>query len=249
MRAVSLDHNMLAADLVWLEAVNYFGGRDGAEHRYVRLAGLLDVATTLDPEFREAYLFGGLALSSAFGGLEEADNLLIKGQHRFLQDWRFPFYLGFNALIFRDDMARAARFFNEAAVIKGSPGFLVGLGPRLQMASGDCEQSLKMLDDMQAGSTDQLLLTRVQQRRDHIIWECNFQIIEKASQDYTSKHGSAAPSLGSLIQAGLLPTGGLLDPYGGQWSIAGDGTVVSSTARTRLRLRLPREMIDRIKQW
>ena len=63
----------LVADVYWMRAVVYYGGkrRASAKHRPLRrtstqLYPLLDLVTSLDPYFRVAYRFGAIFLTEAY---------------------------------------------------------------------------------------------------------------------------------------------------------------------------------------
>ncbi|MFH1812276.1 MAG: hypothetical protein ABIJ09_26295 [Pseudomonadota bacterium] len=246
--ALTLGHRWLSADLAWLDATSYYGGKEGAEVRYARLASTLDRVVTLDPHFRSAYLFGGLALTTSLEGVEAADVLLERGAQRFTRDWRFPFYLGFNAMVYREDLPRAARYFMAAASLPDCPPYLQALATSIAASTGNCVQSLQWLAQLQAQAHDPMVRDRLDERRRHIVWECNYQLLEAASASYAQRLGHAPASLSVLVEQGVLP-GLPEDPYGGRWGLDGDGKVTSSTRRKRLRVHLPASAVEELKQW
>jgi len=242
----TLGHRTMAADLAWLDALQYFGDVQNAKYSYSRLDGILDAVVALDPDFRYAYLFGGLALSSTLGGVEAADELLARGMVRFPDEWRFPFYIGVNAFFYLEDPSRAAEYIGAAAKLSGAPVYLAQLAVKLHSSARECDRSLQLIDELQRGSDDPLMLQRLEERRLHTIWECNFQLLEAAVAGYQANHGAAPSDLDTLIRAGVLP-GLPPDPYGGQWGISSDGAVTSTTKRKRLRVSLPKGMQEQFK--
>ena len=62
-KALTLGFSNLAADVLWVRAVSYFGGHILTDTEYPWLYRILVQVTTLDPPFMYPYLFGGMALA------------------------------------------------------------------------------------------------------------------------------------------------------------------------------------------
>ena len=63
IKTLSLGHNGLLADIYWMRAVQYYGGkRLKNEKRFDLLAPLIGIATTLDPQLIHAYRFCAIFL-------------------------------------------------------------------------------------------------------------------------------------------------------------------------------------------
>ena len=71
----SLGYREVAADWVWFQAVQYFGGYAKNEHDLAYFNGLIDIVTDLDPHFDFAYIFGAVVMSQDMGDLERVDTL------------------------------------------------------------------------------------------------------------------------------------------------------------------------------
>ena len=138
----------MASDMYWIKTVLYFGrtsgelggggppvGReiwqsaksDSPEHTpreipsYRLLSDMLNTVVTLDPYFSYPYIFGGLFLSLGGGLVDDAIELLKRGRPLFPEDWRFPFYLGYNYFFFKYDGVAALGEFIQAAAMPGRP--------------------------------------------------------------------------------------------------------------------------------
>src|SRR5574341_157614 len=57
-RLLAFGYEHLAADLMWIRTVQYFGKHLETDGRYPRLLALLEVTVGLDPHFVEAYRYG-----------------------------------------------------------------------------------------------------------------------------------------------------------------------------------------------
>jgi hypothetical protein len=244
---LALGDRTLAADLIWIEAVQYFGGAEGGKYRHALLAAMLDSVVDFDPDFRYAYVFGGLALTSTLAGVDSADALLERGSKRFPDDWRFPYYIGINALIYLEDNVRAAEYFGRAAQLPDSPQHLGLLATRLLAQAGECAGSLQLLEALLRNSKDQLEIQRLTDRRNHVIWECGFQTLESAAKTFAEHKGRPPRSIDELVKDGLLQLGLPPDPFGGTWRIDKDGKVESSTPRRRLWRRQTPGLFEQIK--
>ncbi|MBN2360438.1 MAG: hypothetical protein JXR83_13370 [Deltaproteobacteria bacterium] len=246
---LALGDRTLAADLVWIDAVQYFGGTEGSKYRYALLSAMLNTVIEFDPAFRYAYKFGGMALTTTLDGVEAADALLELGHQRFADDWVFLAYIGFNAMLYREDYLRAAEFFGRAAKYPDAPAYVEMLATRLAVEAGDCKRSLHLIDALLQIRQDKLLRQRLLDRRDYVIWECNFQLIEEAAKLFAERNGRPARALDELVAAGLLAGGVPPHPYGGRYLIDGNGKVASDPPRKRLRLKLNQQAVEQLKRW
>ncbi|MGE3191641.1 MAG: hypothetical protein AB7N90_18295, partial [Vicinamibacterales bacterium] len=101
-RPLALGFDELAADVYWMRAVVYYGGKRLSAARggnYDLLYPLLDLATTLDPRFKVAYRFGAIFLTEAYpngpGRPDLAIALLTRALERNPGDWTYMQDIGF----------------------------------------------------------------------------------------------------------------------------------------------------------
>src|SRR5688500_11342017 len=85
-KRLALEYDALAADIYWIRAVLHYGGDrldDPGRGRYDLLFPLLDLTTSLDPQFQIAYRFGAVFLAEpppgGPGRIDLARALLHKG--------------------------------------------------------------------------------------------------------------------------------------------------------------------------
>ena len=99
-KRLALGFDTVVSDVYWIRAVIYYGGRRRAETRrsYDELFPLLDLVTSLDPQFKVAYRFGALFLSEpppgGPGRPDQAIALLERGVERD-GDWEYYEDIGF----------------------------------------------------------------------------------------------------------------------------------------------------------
>ena len=154
-KALTLGFSNLAADVLWVRAVSYFGGHILTDREYPWLYHILVQVTTLDPPFMYPYLFGGMALSLKPETGSESIAMLTRGMTNYPGDWRYPFYIGFNAFYNQRDPERAAGLMRYAASLPGSPEYLPRLAASLLAESGGVEAAVRFLETMAEGTRDE----------------------------------------------------------------------------------------------
>lgn len=134
------------ADLYYLQMVQYYGEHIAGDKRLDSLPAMAELVTSLSPHFTRAYLFSAFALIDA-GRVDVAYELLQKGFEENPDDWHFPAYLGFFAYRYgvgeEKDLA-AARWYQQASEIPGSPDYLARLAAVLAAKGGDDEKAVLM---------------------------------------------------------------------------------------------------------
>jgi hypothetical protein len=91
MKYMTLRYDGVAADFLWLRAIQSFGGRGMTNRDWVPLYNLFDAITELDPYFEAAYTFGNLVIGDEGGHQREGLRLLDKGTERAYRRYRPPF--------------------------------------------------------------------------------------------------------------------------------------------------------------
>lgn len=142
IRALPSGLRRLAADAVWLRAVQHYGTRRRADASdYPLLAPLTTLALRFDPELRAAAVDGALLLAEPppLGAAEpeRAEALLEAWTRRRQSDWRAVLLLGLIREWHRGDPAAAAATFRAAAGRPGAPDYLLALAARSGVAAGD----------------------------------------------------------------------------------------------------------------
>jgi hypothetical protein len=144
MKRLALSFDALVADVYWIRAVQYFG-RTRLERRagktYDELYPLLDITTTLDPQFNIAYRFGAVFLAEAYpdgpGQPAAAIALLRKGFAANPTRWQYLQDIGFVYYWWLRDYGSAARWFQRAAMVPGAPEWLASLAAVTLTKGGD----------------------------------------------------------------------------------------------------------------
>ncbi len=126
LRQAALGEATAWADLLWLRAVQYYGERRQVDNDFRQMAHVFEIITTLDPRFRNAYVFGGTSLCQEGRQFEAGVALLEKGMRHNPREWVYPFELGFVHYVGRAenrDLTRATFDFAQAARQPGAPDY------------------------------------------------------------------------------------------------------------------------------
>jgi len=111
----SLGYKEMVADLVWFNAVQYYGGYRQAHHDLAYFEGLINIVTDLDPHFTFPYVFGAAVMSQDLERPDRAVALLKKGMVQNPTNGEFPFEIGFVSYIDAHDNKTAAHYFELAS--------------------------------------------------------------------------------------------------------------------------------------
>ena len=154
----------LAADLLWIKAIGYFGSHYLTDKSYQWLYHILDLTTTLDPYFRYPYEFGGVILAIEREDVTQSNRLLKKGMLHHPDYWRFPFLVGFNTFFYLKNPEIAARYISRAAALPGRPAYLPKLAASLYMYTGQRETAIRFLNQMYESIEDSRLKENILQK-------------------------------------------------------------------------------------
>lgn len=152
IRQASLGYREMAADIVWFQAVQYYGGYRKAYHDLAYFHGLIDIVTDLDPYFVFPYRFGAAVLASDMGSLDDGITLLKKGMVHNPTRWEFPFEIGFLSYIGSADHEMAARYFELAARLPGGGDRARRFAAFVYSRSGHTENSIRMWEELKETS-------------------------------------------------------------------------------------------------
>ena len=117
----SLSYNQLAADLVWFSAVQYYGEYRKGDHSLAYFEGLIDIVTTLDPNFIFAWVFGAWVMSEDLGDFDRGTDILRRGMAKNPTSWELPFEIGFLHFANRVDYQIASRYLELASRMPNAP--------------------------------------------------------------------------------------------------------------------------------
>ena len=225
---LALSYDALLSDLYWIRAIQYYGGTRLAEHAgksYDLLYPLLDLTTSLDPDFNIAYEFGAFFLSEKKpGGPGRSDlaiRLLEKGIAARPDRWQYPYDVGF--VHYRDgDYAEAASWFTRAAETPGAQKegeradvWLRPLAASTLAAGGDTTSSRVLYQQLLKADAAWLRADAARRLKQLDAIDA-IAYLEHLTAEYERRFGDPPPTWDDLVRAGALKRAPL-DPEGYQY--------------------------------
>ena len=236
LRLASLGYRELAADLLWLQAIQVMGERKLSAEAGHWLYDALDRITTLDPKFVRAYEAGGHALCTLVVLPEQSIRLLEKGVQHNPQEWKLPFLLGINYYFELADDEKSAEAMAKAAHLPGAPESLARLAAKLFVSAKSPQQAVDLLAKVYEETSDENVRKMLEIRLKESIVERDLQIMEEAISRYQANRSRRPERLENLVGPGLLrelPR----EPFGGRYLYEpSTGTVRSSEVAERMRI-------------
>jgi hypothetical protein len=221
-RRLSLGYSALAADLYWIRAIQYYGdhklvldgkpesadtGADRPHEGYPLLYPLLNLTTSLDPQFNIAYRFGAIFLAEPYpGGAGRPDlaiALLQKGLAARPDKWEYMEDIGFVNYWWRHDYRAAAEWFDRASKVDGAPWFLRSLAATTLAEGGDRRSSRTMWQAIRE-TADVEWLRKDAERRLMQLDAMDFIGQVQAAVDRARDAGVPPESWEQLVRAGAL---------------------------------------------
>jgi hypothetical protein len=211
MQRLALNYDALAADVYWVRAVQYYGDTrlsKDTNKNYNLLYPLLDITTTLDPDFRIAYRFGAILLSEGYPGgagqPDEAIALLEKGMKHAPERWEYPYDAGFVEYWWKQDYPAASAWLIKASKVPGAPNWLPTVAASM-LAEGGSRADARQLWTQIGENADQEWLRRAAQRGiAQINAEEAIEALHKVVDRFQQATGQLPQGWPDLIRAGLI---------------------------------------------
>lgn len=228
-RPALLGYDALAADVVWLQAIQLIADRGRARQSMEGLYDFLDAVTELDPRYAHVYELGATALVAMDRRPDEAVRLLEKGYRALPGDWHVPYLLAYTYLFYYQDHASAARYLEDAAERVGRPTYMTRLAARLHSQAGSPEAALSFLEGMRRQTPDPAVRAEIEQRMREVVVDRDLKAIAAAVERYRAARRRVPETVGELVRAGLLPAEPV-EPFGGAYRVDPATGAVSSTS-------------------
>jgi hypothetical protein len=223
LKVLSFGYDRLVADLLWLQVIQYYGGKLLAKDTSMpNLWPFFDAVTTLDPDFDEAYFFGSYLLADDLDRPDLALNLLDRGRrHRLAaagsdgaatperlagtEAWRYPYQMAFVHYFYRQDKAEASRFFRMAADLPGAPPICLRLAAALSEQTGERETARRMWALVYQSATDSYTRTRAERNLLRLKIEEDVETLRRTVVAFHGQNQRWPESLAELVELEWLP--------------------------------------------
>lgn len=229
LKRASLGYTGLLADIYWMRAVQYYGGKHQKDSmEYKALAPLLDITTTLDPNLEIAYEYGATFLQqpppSGAGDTDAAIALTRKGIRNLPQEWHLYVTLGFIQYLGQHDYAAAAKTFEQGAQKTSARTWLRLMAAKMLTDAGSLQTARYMWQNILNDATDKRLKENAELHLACLAVDEEVPKLEAIIGQFRTRFGRNPPSWQELISVGAL-RGVPLDPTGASYVLAKDGKV------------------------
>lgn len=215
-----LTFDAVASDVYWMRAIQHYGRdrrssrRDG---RFEQLQPLLDLTTTLDPQFSIAYRFGAIFLAmeppNGPGRTDQAIALLEKGLRYQPDRWQYAHDIGFVHYWYTGDFQAAARWFSRAAAMPGAPEWVEQVAAVTLVEGGDRAGAKRLLVEMLSTVDETYVRAAAERSLAQLQALDAIDQIAPLVERYQAATGRLPGEWRDLIRARLLP-GVPIDPTG-----------------------------------
>ncbi len=178
LRAMALGHHELAADLVFVRAVIYFGTQMQARKDFRWLDNYLQTIVEIDPQFEKPYRWAAVATMYNGKTITRADvyasnHFLELGMRAFPNRWEYPFMIGCNHLFELhpvDDAEKqkfrriGADYMQRAALVGGGPAWIPLLAATILRKEGEEDAAIRHLEEVYAATPDEQTKEEVRRR-------------------------------------------------------------------------------------
>jgi len=230
-RVASIGFQNVVSDYHWLQAVQVVGSSRSDPSVHGPLLGrLIDVVTTLDPWVDHPYRFAAVWMTESLASIRKANALLERGIRYHPDDWRDPYYLGFNHFFYLQENEAAADALENASKKESSPAYLPLLVARLRAGGDGLETSAALLAGLVGESADPYAKAEYEKALDEVETERRARALDRARAEFQRRRGRDIARVEELVEGrdAVLKE---LPPelHGWEWVIEpGPGRIVSS---------------------
>jgi hypothetical protein len=151
----SLGYRELASDMVWFQAVQYYGGYALSQHDLAYFGGLIDIVNELDPHFAFPYIFGAVVMAQDMGDFDRGIHTLRRGMQNNPSMYEIPFEAGFLYYTVAHDDSAAARYFDLASRLPGGKERAGRFAAFVYSKAGHTQTSIRMWQEIANDESEQ----------------------------------------------------------------------------------------------
>ena len=205
-KRLTLAFNGLAADWYWLRSLQYvgnkivtwkdthngqmdFGSLSNLDLRL--LPSLLQMTTSLDPQFMAPYEYGAMILPEI--NSDYAIALLNSGISANPSSWRLYHHLGY---IYwkRNDYQKAGEIYAAGAKLPGAPPWMLAMSARMKAQGGSREAAREMYQHLYDSSNDEAVKQMVEKQMMRLAYLDEREAIQNVLKAYQEKNGRCPSS-------------------------------------------------------
>jgi hypothetical protein len=235
LRRLSFGYDRVAADIMWIKGLQYYGKQRLARAPMPRLPEYIETTVALDPHFIAPYIFGGLVLAQDMGEPEMAIDLLLRGIAANPRSWALPFELGFLLYLDLDQPRRAGKYFQLAATREGCPEMAQRFAAWAYAKGGSRADVRKVCEEIVRLSEDPNMARFAAQALGRIQIEEDLETLDAGVRVFRDREGRWPSDLETLVNSGDVETIPC-EPEGGFYLYRPETGEVASSSQVQLAL-------------
>jgi len=204
---LSFDHRGLAADVLFIQTMLHSGSLMWKPFKYTFDSEwsyqIMDLVTTLDPQYLTAYLFSGMGLVHGPKDVLLARPILERGMTHYPENWELPFWLGYHCYIYLEDYETAGKYFWRAAHLPNAPKSYMSLLFSSLKKGGEYEKAILALKGM-IKHTQNRKIAKIYHNR--IVHLENMVALQNALKKFKAIKGHPPENLNELVAEKLMDT-------------------------------------------
>lgn len=252
-KRMTMAFNGLAADWYWMRTLQYVGRKivghqDTHEGQFdlndlskldLRLLpSLLQVTTTLDPQFIAAYEYGAVILPDV--SPDDAVALLNHGIASNPDSWRLHQHLGYIHWQ-RKNYEKASEVYANGSKLPGAPAWMAAMAARMNAERGSRATAREMYRRLYEASQDDAIKEMVTGHLMRLDWLDDRDLIRPMLNEYRARSGRCPASwreiavnfTGTRLRIDLA-TGAPLDPSGLPYRLINDGCDIDLAVNSKV---------------
>ena len=160
----------------------------------------LRLSAQLDAKLTYAYIVGGIIAPRGSQELRRATIFMKQGMENAPDDWRLPFWIGFNYLQLGDNL-KAAEYYRQASALPGAPNYVKSMAARYYYEADKSNIGLVYLESIRNSVKDTHTLQNIDLK---INWLQNIVFLEEKTKAFHEAFGRWPNDLDEVAKSGLI---------------------------------------------
>ncbi len=203
LKYATFGYSSLAADLVYLWAIQYYSNYSIAE-RYDHLDHIFAIIAELDPRYLDPYEMGAIIAVYEARDVHLAFKVLDRGLEKNPDQWIFPYQAGHYAQMVMKDYELAREYYKRTMEIPNAPPIAKRLYANAAFKGMDYETAWQSWLEVFQTAYEERIKKIASNHLYQVKSAMDVERIEEAVGEYRQKYGQNPPSLEHLIKAGIL---------------------------------------------
>ena len=203
IKNIAFGYNNLLADIFWIRSVQYIGQHLITDNAFPYLYHILDITTSLDPRFINAYNFGSFFLAIYASDKKEGIELVEKGIKNNPENWKPAFELGF-IYFMRQDYKNAYKYFSLANTLPGMQDEYKTFAPYAMGKFALPDESIEMWTAIAKMSDNKFIIDAARNNIAAITQKKRVDMLNQAVQTYEKRFHKFPSDLSELVEKGII---------------------------------------------